>query len=143
MNWNRKIIYGILIIIAFTACHSNLKNNIIDKIHQECGNQAKPNCKISLTEVTKFNWNKMYIFGDWTTSDTIAKVIGFKYAGDDVPDQYWRMLFTDGTKVVYEEDNESLDYYNSSIEFQGAADSLYKGKLYYLVPINNLISKGK
>ena len=114
---------GFLILCVLSACKGSLKEDLISKINKECGSHANSNCIINLKDVTEFKWDKMYLFPNWTTNDSIAKVIGFKYNGDDVQDQYNRMLFTLGKKVVYEEDYESLDSYNSSISFDQASDS--------------------
>jgi hypothetical protein len=115
----RNIITTLLIIVFLSGCENTLKNKIIGKVDHECGNNSKLSCVIILKDITKFKWDKMYLFGSWTTSDSIRKVIGFNYEGDDAQDDYKRMLFTYGYNVVYEENFRSFDYHSSTINFPG------------------------
>ena len=87
-----------------------------------------------MKDVTKFKWDKMYLFGSWTISDSILHVIGFKYEDGDVPDDNRRMLFVLDGKVVYEEDFKSLDYYTSTLNFPEVDDSLRKSPKPYFTP---------
>ena len=83
----------ILVAIAVVSgCKSSVEDRLISKINQECGNQTKPGCEIALKDVTPFEWDKLYFFGAWTTPDSIAKIIGFAYEGDAVPNDYRRIL---------------------------------------------------
>jgi hypothetical protein len=120
----KNIISSLLIVFLLAACKSSLKDDLINKVDEECGSKTNSGCTIILKDVTKFKWDKMYLFGSWTRSDTIAKVIRFKYEGDDVLDDYTRMLFTYSDRVVYEEDFESFDHYNSTLNFPRGSDSL-------------------
>lgn len=115
-----------------------MEDRLISKINQECGNQTKPGCEIALKAVTPFEWDKLYFFGAWTTPDSIAEIIGFAYEGDAVPDDYRRILFVQGTKVVYQEDFMPLNYYSSTIDFPEMSDSLAQVKTPFLTPDNAL-----
>lgn len=121
----KNFLLASLIIAAFSGCQVSVNDNFIDKVDQECSSQPKSGCTIALKDVTKFQWDKMYLLGSWTNTDSITNVIGFKYNGDDVPDDNTRMLFTYGNKVVHEEDFASFDDRNhSTIEFDNAKDSI-------------------
>jgi hypothetical protein len=126
----KKVIFSIPIVVLLSGCGNNLQNRVAERITQECGNKPMPNCKIELRTVTEFKWDKMYIFGSWTTSDSISKTIGFKYSGDDIGDDTQIILFTNGKQIVYQED---IDYLNGSkkILFDDENDSLFLSKKYY------------
>ncbi|MBS1519454.1 MAG: hypothetical protein JST50_00545 [Bacteroidetes bacterium] len=124
----------ISLLTIISSCTNNVTDNLIKKAEQKCTDKKHSPCVITLNEVTKFQWDKLYLFPSWTNSDTISSRIGFEYTGDDVPDDNTRMLFTKGKQVVYEEDFKSLDYYNSVVEFQAEFDSLIPEKLHFLTP---------
>ncbi|MGI4737037.1 MAG: hypothetical protein ACRYG7_17845 [Janthinobacterium lividum] len=135
----------LLIIVVTTGCNRSVASKLISTIDQTCATQAASKCKVTLKDVTPFTWDKLYFFGSWTTSDAIKQAIGPNYRGDDVPDDYRRMLFMQGGKVVYEEDFQSLDYTKSTIEFPDLIDSLSHAKSPFLTPGNALFiaDKGK
>lgn len=114
------------------GCRQNVKNDLITKVDRQCGDKPKGSCIVNLKDVTDFKWDRMYIFPNWTSSDTISKITGLNYTGNDVEDQYYRMLFVSRNAVVHEEDNKDLDYYNSSIEFLGTDTTDLNGNGYSL-----------
>ena len=61
-------------------------------------------------------------------------MIGSNFDGNDVEDDYRRMLFTYEKRVVYEEDFKSLDSYLSTLNFPGVSDSLHSEKVPCLTP---------
>jgi hypothetical protein len=98
---------------------------LINEISLKCNKNSQSTCKISLKEVTKFPWDKVYIFTDWTASDSISKTIGIVYQGSDVPDDNSRILFIQNQDVVHEEDFKSLDYRHSTIEFTKLRNGIF------------------
>lgn len=129
----------LLLIAAATAgCKGRVESNLINEINQKCGNQTKIICKVALKDATPFTWDKLYLFGAWTTADAINETIGLDYHGEDVPDDYRRMLFIQGNKVVYEEDFQPFDYEQSTINFPELIDSLSQAKSPFLTPGNAL-----
>jgi hypothetical protein len=152
----KRVLILLLLAVEFSGCQRSVTKDTIAKIKQQCGNDT--NCILVLNDVTKFKWDKVYFFPNWTTPDSITAAIKIRYE-DDVPDQFTRMLFTYRGKVVHEEDYPELDYNNSMIDFgQGlniigswgidqdkAIFKVSKSKLdnscsscfsYYLTPIN-------
>jgi len=125
---------SLLIIILLSACKSSLKGDIFYKVARECGSTTKSKCTVILKEVTKFQWDKMYLFGSWTVPDSVSKMIGFKYDGDEVPDDYRRMVFTFANRVVYQEDFKPFDYYSSTLIFAVDGDSLRSQMTPYFTP---------
>jgi hypothetical protein len=137
---------SILSILAIlSGCKGEVEGNLIREITQKCANQPRSRCKVALKDAAPFSWDKLYLFGSWTTSEAIAEAIGLEYQGTAVPDDYRRMLFIQGGKVVHEEDFESLDYYNSTIYFPELIDSLSQARTPFLTPATALFiaDKGK
>jgi hypothetical protein len=130
-NLFRKVI---CVLLLLPACKSSLKTDLLNSIDRGCSADTRSKCIIILKDVTKFRWDRMYLFGSWVTSDSISEMIGFSYNGNDVEDDYRRMLFTFGEKVVYEEDFKSLDSYASTLIFPGLSDSLHNKRVPYLTP---------
>ncbi|WP_345115234.1 hypothetical protein [Hymenobacter algoricola] len=91
-----------------------------------------------LKTITPFEWKKLYFFNSWTTVDSISRVVGFGYRGEDVADDYTRMVFTQGNSVVHEEDFQSFDYHSSTIGFPELADSLLRAESPFFTPDNAL-----
>lgn len=135
----------LLILAILSGCKGKVEGNLIRKIAQKCANQLGSRCRVALKEATPFSWDKLYFFGSWTTSEAIAEATGLEYQGTAVPDDYRRMLFIEGGKVVHEEDFESFDYYTSTIDFPELIDSLSQAKTPFLTPVTALFiaDKGK
>lgn len=141
----RNALSSLLIIAIMSGCKGEVESNLIGKINQECENQTKSKCRVALKEATPFSWDKLYFFSSWTTPEAIAEAIGLEYHGEYVPDDYRRMLFIRGGKVVHEEDFKSLDYNNSTIDFPEMIDSLSQAKTPFFTPATALFiaDKGK
>jgi len=58
---SKNVVYILLIIAVLSGCKNSVKDNLISKANQECGSQIKSACKIALKDVTKFQWDKVYI----------------------------------------------------------------------------------
>jgi len=126
--------YAFALTTFISSCSNNVTDDLIKTAEQKCVDKKHSPCVISINEVTKFQWDKLYLFSAWTNSDTISHRIGFEYTGEDVPDDYTRMLFTKGGKIAHEEDFKTLDYYGSAIEIRSAFDSLTAGKSFFIRP---------
>lgn len=100
---------------------------------------------MALKDATPFSWDKLYFFSAWTPSEAIAQAIGLEYHGEAVPDDYRRMLFIQGSKVVHEEDFKPFDYNDSTIDFSEMIDSLSHAKTPFVTPATALFraDKGK
>jgi hypothetical protein len=130
MRLSETIVGCLLLLVVLAGCKNSFQHKLAERIKQKCGTQPKAGCAINLKDVTTFKWDRMYLFGSWTTSDSIASKIGFKYDSDDTYDDTQRILFTDGNKVVFEED---IDYLNGDKEilFDTTDDTLFQSKSYY------------
>lgn len=137
---------SILLFIAITSgCKGEVESSLIRAINQKYESQPKSRCSVALKEVTPFAWDKLYLFGSWTTSTAIAEATGLEYHGEYVPDDYRRMLFIQGDKVVHEEDYKPFDYNTSTIDFPELIDSLSQAKSPFFTPATALFlaDKGK
>ena len=86
---------------------------------------------IDLNEITKFDWEKAYLFSPYTPRESINKTVGLKFISDsriDTSDDIYLIVFINKEKVVqYSEiDRHQLDF------------SIAKGT--YLTPENSLIT---
>lgn len=125
-----KLIICIVYIFFFCGCRGHVENDVIRKIENGCKGKVGSGCVIDLKKITAFDWEKMYLFPAWTSTDSIEKVIGIPYDKRDVEDSHSRILFVHRDKVIYEEDFVSLDYNNSTIAFQKKKSLFYTGKNY-------------
>lgn len=122
------------LLAVLSGCKNSLKNDLIKKVDQEYGSHTAQGCTIVFRKVTKFKWDKMYLFGSWTMPDSITRVIKTTYDGDYVPDDNTRLLFTYNNQIVYEEDLSTLSYDSSIIYFPNVIDSLLRAKSNYFTP---------
>jgi hypothetical protein len=129
-----RALYSLIIMIVISGCRNNVQKKLISNIKDQCGDQVKPGCQITLNDAINFKWDKMYLFENKTTADFIAVTLGFVYNGDDIKDDYSRMIFTYDKKVVHEEEFKSLDSANSTIIFPGVSNSLLHSTIHYLTP---------
>jgi hypothetical protein len=114
---------------SLTACNSfSLKKSIISSIQKTCETDRNGNCSIELRNITPFEWDRIYIFPDWTITDSISSYLKIIYHGQNVPDDYYRIVFTHKNEIVYEEDIAPLDYRNSTIIFELGDSARYFGK---------------
>src|ERR1700761_6716328 len=110
---------AVLLAVFVTGCTESFTGKLVDRCAAICKQNDKSRGTLNLKDITDFSWTKMYVFPGWTTSDTISRITGVKYAKSDVPDDYRRMIFFNGDKEVYEEDFIPFDYYHSTINFSG------------------------
>ena len=123
------VLYLFLSLMLFVSCKNTVESKIVDRLKKECGNDTPSKCSLSMKDATNFDWDKLYIIPDWTTSDSIARAIRLEYSGGDVPDDITRIIFIAGRKVVHEEDIMSLDYRNSTIDFNSRVIGIANGKV--------------
>lgn len=133
-NIKKAVFRSPVIVVLLYACTSSLKSDIFSKVDRDCGPGSNSNCTVVMKDVTKFKWDKMYLFGSWTIADSISQIIGFNCDGGDVPDDYRRMLFVLDGKAVYEEDFKALDSYTLTLNFPEVGDSLRKSPKPYFTP---------
>ncbi|HEY4198189.1 MAG TPA: hypothetical protein VGM63_21760 [Mucilaginibacter sp.] len=79
---NIKPIIGIFFALILIGCRNSLQDKPDNAINRGCGTQSNLGCKIKIKEETVFKWDKMYLLGPWTTSNTISNRIGFEYNRD-------------------------------------------------------------
>ena len=142
---HKSITSLLLFVVALAGCTDRIEDRLIQKVKQACSSPTEPGGTVALKNLTSFKWEKCYFFTSWTTADSIKWVIGLAYMGDDVADDYTRMVFTQANAVVHEEDFQSFDYHRSTIGFPEMTDSLLQAKSPFITPDNALflVEKGK
>lgn len=108
----RTIFIGLIIIIFFSSCKKSISRLII----KECSSQTSKS-EFVLGKITDFPWDKLYIFGQFTTSGEISKALNFQYSGTIVSEHEKRMVFTFQNKVSYEENFSFKNECKSQIFF--------------------------
>lgn len=103
--------------------------------------------------IANFEWDKLYIFDEYTTLKTINEVVGSNWDGISVPSNHRRILFVNNKKVAdfidYRYDKLPLFFYSCSsnqqivIERKFAKFTVFKscgdmGNFYPMIPINCL-----
>jgi len=96
----RQIIFYLTIVLIY-GCQNSIQKKIVNKINQQC--KTADNCVIRMSEVTDFEWEKMYIFNENSSLEEINKALGFNYKY--FKDVARRIIFTKSNKVVYQEDD--------------------------------------
>ena len=117
----------VVIIILTTGCRKNLQQRIID--HYEKFNQAGV-CTISIDDLTSFEWDKMYVFGSSANSEFISCTIGFEYSGKKIQNGSRRIIFSWGSREIYEEDYRPRSYLSSVFDFSIINDSILNIRSY-------------
>ncbi|WP_299755978.1 hypothetical protein [uncultured Pontibacter sp.] len=65
---------------------------------------------VQMASLTEFDWDIMYYFQPNEDEKAISDVIGFKWEGDEVPENYRRLLFVKGEEVVSYTDYSYNDF---------------------------------
>lgn len=128
----QQIIF-IFIILSSLGCKMSVEKEILQQLKRDDFSKRKEHTLL-MNEITNFEWEKMYIFSNWTSADSIKTAINLEYNGEGVPDSYSRIIFVNGNKIIYQEDFKSLDYNNSTISFQTLDNSTFYTGRHYLTP---------
>jgi hypothetical protein len=87
----------------FLACNHTDKK-IIRYVQSVCPNDWD-SCRIDLRKVLKIDYDRVYLFCEFTQSDKIASVIGIAYSSDKtIADSEWRIILLKDNEIVYEDD---------------------------------------
>src|SRR5712692_495649 len=98
------IVMGSLLVLQ--SCGSNKSidpNSVEGKIAASIKTTCRGSrvCTIRIRDVTKFDWDKMYVFKYTATNDEIQKVVGIPLPHYN--DFERKIIFVSGDKVVYSE----------------------------------------
>lgn len=140
MMMRHKYTIFAFIIFCLFGCKLSIEKKILKQL-ERIDFSKRNDHTLLMREITDFEWDKMYLFSNWTSADSIETTIDLEYHREDVPDSYSRMIFVNRNRIVYEEDFKSLDYNNSAISFQTSDNStFYTGRNYLTQAMQNLIS---
>lgn len=86
-----------------SSCSNNkIETKVVKSLERNCSGDT---CTVNLNELTEFDWDKVYIFDDWSTPEKISKTIGIEYKKNNhFPDGYHKMIFVKASEIVYEEE---------------------------------------
>jgi hypothetical protein len=88
-------------VLSLMACDDGFQTKVEDGIEQTCN--GLDSCKINMSEIMTFDWDKMYVFKSGATLEQINEVIGFEYPYFE--DIAYRVIFTKSNSVVFHEDD--------------------------------------
>ena len=92
----RRIVY-VFLFLSFFSCNQGFEDKLETKIQELCGDNNS--CKLDMSKVTDFEWDKMYFF-ELGCSSIIDSIIGTKFIYVDMSRV---LIFTKANKVVYYE----------------------------------------
>jgi hypothetical protein len=104
---NRPIVFSTLILYIFlSGCFNTrtpdkfaIQGKIIRWARENC---AQPNpCRLRIYDLTPFDWDRMYVFDSGSSAQERIKVVGA--AGVEMSDLEGEIVFTQGTRIVYQE----------------------------------------
>lgn len=98
----KRYLLPLLALLYFTSCsdsNTSLENKLKEAVTE--GETGPSGYKtISLTELTDFEWDKLYYFQAGEEKKLIGSAIGFKWDGPAVGEEDRRLLFVKGEEVV-------------------------------------------
>jgi hypothetical protein len=122
-----KITSLLILLGLFFACNHTDKR-IIKYVQSICPN-GSDTCRIDLREVLKVDYDRMYLFGEFTQSDEISSVIGVVYKRNKtIADSEWRIILLKNNKIVYEDDFPTR--FMSFEEITEKVDTIHKNTPY-------------
>ena len=102
----------------FTACNSTDKK-IIKYVQSLCTN-GEDSCRIDLRQVLNIDYDRMYLFCEYTPAKEISLAIGQKYMSNKtIAASEDRIILLKNNKIVYED-----DFRNRFLEFIPITESL-------------------
>lgn len=120
----------VLVLLASCACRpgrsvGRIERKLSVKISEVC---RHPNtCTIRLTEITDFNWDKMYIFRVGATHDDINKALNTPLP---VYTEFTRkLIFIRESKIIYRED------------WPSTMDGLENGDMVFSMPVDKFYAE--
>ena len=92
------LIYGAFCVVGCER-KGEINRGIAAEIRRSC--VGAPNCKIAVKQITRFDWDKLYVFSSQMNESERSKVLGVK--DDGFQELQQQLVFTKNGAVVYEE----------------------------------------
>ncbi len=107
--------------ILFTGCGSrrDLKDEIIKAIDAKCDRNGE--CTINMSDTTWFKWDRMVVYDESASSESICEALGIAYSYDVGFAFGSGIAFAEGKKVVYKlwlPEKEYDSHFELSEEYQ-------------------------
>ena len=108
---------SLVLLLCTLGCGSPAKNRIVRDIEQNCQEYAeKGDCVIVIEDITRFKWDRMYVFGAMSFPEDIEETTGFDCNCRFVADDHNRLMFTYKDRVIHMEDFKT--YTDESLQFR-------------------------
>ncbi|PHM35985.1 hypothetical protein Xmau_04386 [Xenorhabdus mauleonii] len=113
VNKNNIIIFALLLgIVILLLFFSNKQWSIINYVDKHC--QINTSCLIDISEITSFDWDKMYIIDKGMDREDIEDIIGTTF--NDTASLFYKVIFVRNEKVIYSgEYNPSDESYEKKL----------------------------
>ena len=126
-----------------SSCSNNkIETKVIKSLERNCRGDT---CTVNLNELTEFDWDKVYIFDDWSTPEKISKTIGIEYKKNNhFPDGYHKMIFVKASEIVHEEEFGGNSDQTSSINILYPIDTVsYSQEKKSYTNVNSYVPKNQ
>lgn len=104
-----QTIIFVFLIITLVGCSENLNDTMYAIVKEQYKNDS---CEINFNGLIQEPWEQLYIIDEIIIPKEISNALGFNYSGKMVSDGEYRLVITDGKKVLREE-----NFYLSRIVF--------------------------
>lgn len=99
---NPILLIIILIPLTISCSPKKIETKLIRSLERNCPGDT---CTVNLSDLTDFDWEKMYLFDDWASPEKISAATGIDYKkGGQFPNGFRKMIFLNARKIVHEEE---------------------------------------
>lgn len=119
-----------LLVCAYSISCSDTSYKISDYIRESCYNGYQT-CKIDLREALKVDYDRLYLFNEYTTENEIKSVLSIEYKSHKtIADSEFRIILLKNNQIVYE-DNFNTRFIRF-VEVTEKADTIHKNTKYLM-----------
>jgi hypothetical protein len=94
---------GLLLFVLQLSCtktSNHFEEALVQLISSRCRSEAQ--CSVRVSDVTTFQWDKMYVFKYTATHSEVERALGRKFEG--YLELHRRVVFTRGNEIVFHEE---------------------------------------
>jgi hypothetical protein len=99
-----KYVIVVILFIVYGCHNKSLRSDIIKSAEDHFKNQSADSVFVyDIGSYIDFDWDTLYVFGEYTTTEEISSELGFDCSCPIVGDSKQRMIFTKDKEIVYTE----------------------------------------
>ena len=96
---NYRTFYLLFLLFASSSCDRSIEAKLA-KRGEDCGAKG---CEINLTDITDFEWDKVYIYNHPTTLENVSDTLGIRY--ENFVEHRRPIIFLYKNKIVHAENH--------------------------------------